>query len=88
MMDTEDLTFDEEAAMEAAQERSAVPHPRDLLKIEHDRILKGYPRNVALEQWGPEIEEMIMRDLEFLERKDCKSMGTSVLQFPCRPGSE
>ena len=69
-MDTEDLTFDEEAAMEAAQERSAVPHPRDRLKIEHDRILKGYPRNLVLEKWGPEPEVMIMRDLELLERKD------------------
>jgi hypothetical protein len=61
-----------EAAIEAAQERSALPHPRDLLKIEHDRILKGYPRDVALEKWGPGLDEMITRDLELLERKDRK----------------
>ena len=71
-MDTEDLTFDEEAAIEAAQERSAAPHLRDFLKREHDRLLEGYPRDVALERWGPEIEEMIMRDLELPARKDRK----------------
>ena len=52
MTQTEDDTFDEEAAME----QNAVPHPRDLLKMEHDRIFKGYPRNAALEKCGPEIE--------------------------------
>jgi hypothetical protein len=26
--------------------------------------------NLVLEKWGPELEEMIMRDLELLERKD------------------
>jgi hypothetical protein len=72
MVEPEDITFDQEAAMEAAQERSAVPHLRDFLKREHDRLLKGYPRDVALEKWGPELEEMIMRDLELLERKDRK----------------
>jgi hypothetical protein len=51
MVDAEDLTFDEEAAIEAAREKSAVPHPRDLLKREHDRILKGHPRDQALENW-------------------------------------
>jgi hypothetical protein len=40
MTDAEDLTFDEEAAMEAVRERS-VPHPRDILKREHDRILRS-----------------------------------------------
>jgi hypothetical protein len=88
MTDAEDLTFDEEAAIEAAQERSAAPHLRDFLKREQDRQLKGYPRDVALEEWGPEIEEMIMRDLELLERKDRKSIGTSLLRFPCRSDSE
>jgi hypothetical protein len=58
MMDAEDLMFDEAAAIEAAQERSAVPHPRDLLKREQDRVLKGHPRDVALEKWGPELKEL------------------------------
>jgi type III secretory pathway component EscR len=90
MTDPEDLTFDEEAAVEAAQERRAVPHLRDFLKREQDRLLKGYSRDVALEKWGPELEEMMMRDLELLERKDRKEepMGTSLLRFPCRSGSE
>jgi hypothetical protein len=68
MTQMEDDTFDEEAAME----QNAVPHPRDLLKMEHDRIFKGYLRNVALEKWGPEIEEMMMRDLKLRERKGAK----------------
>jgi hypothetical protein len=33
---------------------------------------KGYPRNVALEKGGPEIEEMILRDLKLRERKGAK----------------
>ena len=71
-MNTEDLTFDEEAAMEAAWERSAEPHAHDLLKAEHDRMLKGHPRDVALEKWGPMLDEMMMRDLELIGRKDRK----------------
>ena len=59
MTDPEDLTFDEEAAVEAAQERRAVPHLRDFLKREQDRLLKGYSRDVALEKWCPELEEMM-----------------------------
>jgi hypothetical protein len=61
--DPEDL-FDEEAAIEAAQERSAVPHLRDILTREHDEVLKGKPRNIALEKWGAEIEADILADLE------------------------
>jgi hypothetical protein len=34
--------FDEEAALEAARERSAAHHPRETLKIEHNRLLKGH----------------------------------------------
>jgi hypothetical protein len=64
------MTEDEEQAeMDAAWERSAEPHPRDLLKAEHDRMLKGHPRDVALEKWGPELEEMIMRDLRSAARR-------------------
>jgi hypothetical protein len=64
--------LEEDAAIEAAQERSFVPHESDVLKSEHARILKGHPRDVALKKWGPELEEMIMRDLELLKRKDRK----------------
>jgi hypothetical protein len=69
MMQREDDSFDEDAAMETARQQSAVSHPHDLLKREHDRILKGHPREVALEKWGPELEVMIMRDLELPKRK-------------------
>jgi hypothetical protein len=61
--DLTDSSFDEEAASEAALERTAVPHLREVLKREHDEMLKGRPRDVALEKWGPEIDEMILRDL-------------------------
>jgi hypothetical protein len=43
---TETVPYDEEAAME----RSAVPHLRDVLRWEHDEMLKGCPRNEALEK--------------------------------------
>ena len=65
--DPENL-FDEEAAIEAAQERSAVPHLRDILKREHEEVLKGKPRNIALEKWGAEIEADILADLEKQKR--------------------
>jgi hypothetical protein len=42
-------------------ETLAAPHPRDILKAEHHRQLKGYPHDVALEKWGPEIEDVIPR---------------------------
>jgi hypothetical protein len=64
----EDDTFDEDAAIEAVREQSAEPHPRDILKRENDRQ-KGYRRDLALEKWGPVIDEMIMRDLDLMERK-------------------
>jgi hypothetical protein len=72
MMQRKDDTFDEDAATEAARQQSAVSHPHDLLKREHDRILGGHPRDVALEKWGPEIEERIHRDLELRKRKGRK----------------
>jgi hypothetical protein len=56
---TESEPYGEEAAIAAAQERSAIPHLREVLKREHDEMLKGRPRNVALENWGPEIEAWI-----------------------------
>jgi hypothetical protein len=52
-----------DAAIEAAWENNAVPHPRGLQNAAQYRILKGHRRDVALEKWGPEIEEMILRDL-------------------------
>jgi hypothetical protein len=65
--DPED-SFDEEAAIEAAQENSAMPHLRDVLKREHEEVLKGRPRNIALEKWGAEIEAEIMADIEKQKR--------------------
>jgi hypothetical protein len=42
----------------------AAPHPRDILRREHDRILRGHRRDVALEKWGAELDEMMYRDLD------------------------
>ena len=56
----EDLAFDEEAAIEIAQERSAVPH---LLKREHDELLKREPTNARVEKRMLELDEMIACDL-------------------------
>lgn len=64
MTDAEDLTFDEEGAMEAAQERSAVLHLRHILKREHNEMLKRPPRDGRVEKCILEIDEMIARDLQ------------------------
>ena len=56
--------FDENAAMEAAFERNAVPRVRSALEVERDRVAKGHTPDIALEKWGPEIEDQILRDLE------------------------
>jgi hypothetical protein len=74
-----DSDFDEDAAIEALWESLAAPHPRDILKQEHNRQLKGYPRNVALEKWDPEIEEMILGELERTRRPE--KTGTNVLRL-------
>jgi hypothetical protein len=58
---------DEDAAIEAAQERSAVAHLREVLKREHNEVLRGRPRDEALGKWGPEIEAEILRDLYKLD---------------------
>jgi len=63
---TSPALYDEEAAIEAALERCAVPPLRDVLKREHDETLRGRPRDEALEKWGAEIEEQILRDLQKL----------------------
>jgi len=64
MVNTFDSDFDDDAAMEALWQSLAALHPGDVLKSEHNRQLKGYPPGIALEKWGPEIEEMIMSDME------------------------
>jgi len=61
---TSPAPYDEEAAIEAALERSAVPPLRDVLRREHDEILRGRPRDEALEKWGADLEERILRDLQ------------------------
>jgi hypothetical protein len=63
MTDAEKSPFDEDAAIEAAQERSAVPHLRDVLKREHDEALKKGPRDAAIEDRFLEIEEMMVQGL-------------------------
>jgi hypothetical protein len=60
-----DSDFDEDAAMEARWHSLG----RDAAKREHDRQLRGYPRNVALEKWGQEIEEMTIRDMQARESR-------------------
>jgi hypothetical protein len=61
-MDEDDEELD--ASMEAAWERAAVPHPRELLKREHDEQITGWMRNVALDKRGPEIESAVLLNLE------------------------
>jgi hypothetical protein len=63
---TSPAPYDEEAAIEAALERCAVPPLRDVLKREHDETLRGRPRDEALEKWGADIEEQILRYLQKL----------------------
>jgi hypothetical protein len=65
---------EETRLMEAAFERCAAPHPRDLLKREYDEYLKGRPRDIALKKWGPQLEAQIWRDL-----------GTTKLQASILP---
>jgi hypothetical protein len=60
----ENGNFDEEAAMDTAFERNAAPRPRSVLDVERERVAKGHRRDIALEKWGSEIEEEILRDLE------------------------
>jgi hypothetical protein len=69
------------AAMEAAWERTAIPHPRELLRREHDERLKGRPRDVALENWGPDLEVEMLRELQ-RECDDLKGRSAEILDFP------
>jgi hypothetical protein len=59
--------YDEAAAIQAAQERSAEPHPRDILKREYNESVTR-PRNEAFEIWREVIHGMMLTDLE-LRRK-------------------
>jgi hypothetical protein len=79
-MPDNDMSKEEEAAMEAAQERSAIPHLRDVLKREYN---EARPRNEALEKWGPMIEEEIMRDLA-KERQEKQSKHPDKLPKPVK----
>jgi hypothetical protein len=58
-----------DAAIEAAWERCAEPHPHDLQTAEQYRLVKGHRRDVALEKWGPMLDEMMMREMEEQEKK-------------------
>ena len=71
----------EAAAIDAAQERSAMPHPRDLLEQEMLEEAKGRPRDVGLEKHGADIEAQILRDLERMHR-------TEVQRQPSAPEPE
>jgi hypothetical protein len=63
MSDKTGSANDEDDASFAAWERSAVPLLRDVLRCEHDELLKGRPRDEALEKWGADIEADIVNDL-------------------------
>ena len=58
VMKNDDLSKEEQAAMEAAQLRSAEPPLRDILKREHDENQKR-PRNVALEKRWPSFSDIL-----------------------------
>lgn len=58
--------------MEAARERSAVPHLRDVLKREHD---EARPRNVAMEKLGSTLEEQILRSFRRQGEKQPKGLS-------------
>lgn len=62
-MGVEDLAFGEEAAIEAAREKSAVPHLRDILKREHNEKQKRGPINARIDKRMLELEDMIACEL-------------------------
>jgi hypothetical protein len=62
--DPDSASLDEDATIEAAKERSNVPQLLDILRAEHDEVLKGKPRGIALEKWGADIGLQILADLE------------------------
>jgi len=72
-MDEKDANKRLQEAMEAARERSAEPHPRDILKWEHDRQLTG---NEALERRMSMLDELIWRDLEHMKHRHKEALGS------------
>jgi hypothetical protein len=63
-----DVDDDDEAAMEAAFERNAAPRPRSVLEAERERVTKGHKPDIALQKWGPLLEEEF-EDILAKERK-------------------
>jgi hypothetical protein len=43
--------------------KSYAQHPRSVLEVERERVAKGHEPDIALEQWGLDIEEQILADL-------------------------
>lgn len=68
----------EDAAIEKAQGRFGITHPRDILGREMDEEAKGRPSDEALEKHGPEIEAQIIRDLETMRKADTKDRQPSA----------
>ena len=48
--------------IESARERVGEPRPSDILKRDYEEAQKR-SRNIALEKWGPVLEERIRRQL-------------------------
>ena len=80
MADTFDSDFDEDAALDSLWESLAAPPPREAIKRDHERELKGYPRNVALEKWGQEIEEMMVRDIQAKESRGLHEKALRIVR--------
>ena len=68
MPEFDESPFDEEAAMEAAREKSA-GSLRDALRREYDEALRRGPRDERVERRMLEIDEMIVRDLQRLRKR-------------------
>jgi len=79
MLKTFGSDFDEDEALDSLWESLTAPPPRHIIKRDHERELKGYPRNVALEKWGPDIEEMIRRDPQTKEPRKPRGQVLSML---------
>ena len=71
MADDEMSKQEEEAAMDAAREWNAKKdHLHDIFSPYYN---KSCQRDVALEKWGPMIEELVQRDLERMGRREKKT---------------
>jgi len=67
MTDSSHDPFDEEAAMEFARQKNTMSL-RDVLRREHDEMLRRGPRNAQVEKRMVEIDELIVRDLQRLQK--------------------